>query len=116
MSGGAAWTVKAGQATVSANGRIEVEVEGLLLVATGTTGPVTMVSASLVCGGSGGTVVATTGAVPLSPAGNAQIEATIPLPVSCPAPVVLVRIDTTGRFIAETGFNTGAAANMEEEH
>ena len=50
-----------------------------------------MVAASLVCGGSGGTVAASTKAVPLSAAGNAEIEDTLTLPMSCMAPVVLVR-------------------------
>ena len=58
-SGGAAWKVRKGQATLEDNGRLEVEVLlGLLLVATNTTGPVVEVAASLVCGGSGGSVAA----------------------------------------------------------
>jgi hypothetical protein len=55
-SGGAAWKVRKGQATLEDNGRLEVEVLGLLLVATNTTGPVVDVATSLVCGGSGGSV------------------------------------------------------------
>jgi hypothetical protein len=117
-SGGAPWVVSAGEASIAASGVIHVEVSGLLLAPSvpapngGTTGPVRNVAASLVCDGSGGTVVATTGAVPLSPAGNADIKEAITLPASCAAPVVLVRIfnatapagSQLGAFIAVTGF------------
>src|SRR5947208_17091191 len=68
-SGGVPWTVRAGEASVSSNGRLHVEVEGLLIAAgapsnlVGTTGPVNMVGATLICGGSGGTAVPDTGGV-----------------------------------------------------
>jgi hypothetical protein len=115
-SGGAPWTVRDGEASVGPSGRIEVEVKGLLLTTgappalVGTTGPVANVAASLVCGGSGGTVVASTGGVPLSAAGNAEIEQAIPVPASCIAPVILIRIfnataaSPLGAFIAASGF------------
>src|SRR5260370_14393900 len=74
-SGSAAWVLKSGKATVTPHGELQIEVKGLLLTSTGTTGPVTQIAASLVCGGSGGTVVATTPAVNLSAEGGAEIEA-----------------------------------------
>lgn len=116
-SGSAAWTLKSGKATVTPHGELQIEVEGLLLISTGTTGPVTQVSASLVCGGSGGTVVATTPAVDLSAEGRAEIEAKITLPGSCFGTVILVRVagvngtplptplPQAAPFIAVTGFN-----------
>ena len=109
-SGGAAWKVRKGQATLEDNGRLEVEVLGLLLVATNTTGPVVDVAASLVCGGSGGSVAATSTAAGLSAAGNAEIRDDLTLPATCPAPVVLIRIfnRTTlqpGAFIALSGIS-----------
>jgi hypothetical protein len=109
-SGGAAWKVRKGQATLEDNGRLEVEVLGLLLVATNTTGPVVDVAASLVCGGSGGSVAATSTAAGLSAAGNAEIRDDLTLPATCPAPVVLIRIfnPTTlqpGAFIALSGIS-----------
>src|SRR6516165_7904435 len=58
-SGGAAWTVSRGHVTLSGGGHLNLVVHGLILPSTGNTGPVTQVSASLVCGGTGGTVVAT---------------------------------------------------------
>ena len=72
MSGGAPWTVSSGEASVSSSGSLKVEVQGLLLTPgapanlVGTVGPVQMVAASLVCGGSGGMVVDSTPGVPLS--------------------------------------------------
>lgn len=111
LSGGAPWTVREADASLSGDGKLEVEVEGLLLSAgpnAGTVGPVKMVAASLVCGGSGGAVAASTGPVPLDSMGNAEIEASIMLPTSCIAPVVLVRVANAGLgpFIAATGFNS----------
>jgi hypothetical protein len=117
-AGGVPWTVAASEASVSPSGRIEVEVKGLLIIPpapanlVGTTGPVKNVAASLVCGGSGGAVVASTGGVPLSAAGNFEIEQKLALPESCIAPVILVRIFTPnnppgsqlGAFIAASGF------------
>jgi hypothetical protein len=93
-----------------------VEVKGLLIIApapanlVGTTGPVKNVAASVVCGGSGGTVVASTGGVPLNAAGDFEIEQKVTLPDSCIAPVILVRIFNAaatpplGAFIAASGF------------
>ena len=77
-----------------------------------------MVAASLICGGSGGTVVASTAPVFLSSGGNARIENTIFLPASCAAPAVALRIfnpaaaagSQLGSFIAITGLS--AAANF----
>jgi hypothetical protein len=82
------------------------------LPSLGNTGPVTSVSASLVCGGAGGAVVATTDAVPLSHDGNAEIEARISISGACFAPIVLIRaaafngnpLAQPGPWIAATGF------------
>jgi hypothetical protein len=121
VSGGAPWVVREGSASIH-EGTLQAEVSGLLLGAgapsnlVGTVGPVQMVAASVVCGGSGGTVVATTNPVPLSSIGDAHIEASVLLPSPCIAPVVLVRISNPGTqpgaFIALTGLSsTSAQAN-----
>jgi hypothetical protein len=121
-SGGVPWIVAEGKASVSGSGKLEVEVQGLLLTTgappalVGTVGPVQMVAASLVCGGSGGAVAGSTDGVPLSPAGNAGIEATVTVPATCMAPVILVRVFNSsaapgsqlGPFIALTGVNMAA--------
>lgn len=129
-SGGAPWVVASGEASVSASGKIEVEVRGLLLGPgapanlVGTTGPVQMVAASLVCGGSGGVVAASTDGVPLSTTGKAEIEAKLTVPATCMAPVVLVRVwvntnptgSQLGPFIAVTGFNMQTSGNGHHEN
>ena len=75
--------------------------------------PVLMVAASVVCGGSGGTAVATTGAVSLSSIGDAHIETSLTIPSPCIAPVVLLRIANPGTqpgaFIALTGLSSNSA-------
>jgi hypothetical protein len=131
-SGAAPWTVQQGRAIVTSNGDLIVEVHGLLIAAgtgvpanlVGTTGPVNMVAASLVCGGSGGAVAASTGGVPLSARGDAEIEAKVTLPAQCTAPVVLVRFfdpaaapgSQLGVFIALTGFNAGSSSKHEDDN
>jgi hypothetical protein len=120
VSGAAPWSIREGRANVTPGGSLVVEVNGLLIAAgpgippnlVGTTGPVQMVAASLVCGGSGGSVSASTDGVPLTASGNAQIQAKVTLPDRCVAPVVLVRFFNAaaapgaqlGPFIALTGF------------
>ena len=101
-SGGAPWVVREGHAKLTKNGKLNVEVEGLLIAAgqlangtpvpanlVGTTGTVMFVAASLVCGGM---VVDSTPAFALSAAGNAEMEGRVNAPASCAAPAVLVRI------------------------
>jgi hypothetical protein len=108
---------------------VKVEVQGLLIgpggpaAAVGTVGSVTMVAATLVCGGSGGSAVVVPDLSitpsPLSTTGNAEIMQQVTLPATCFAPSVLVRIFTAGNalgsqlgsFIAVTGITPGAAAN-----
>ena len=132
VSGGAPWVVSQGEASVSADGRVRVEVTGLLIGPggppnlVGTTGPVTMVGASLVCGGSGGAPVPEfNGFVtpsPLSASGRAEINQLVTMPAVCVAPVVLVRFFNSaappgsqlGPFIAETGIAAGAAQNQNQ--
>ena len=105
--GGAPWVVAEGEAELDSDGDLEVEVEGLLFTGgpkDGTTGLVTMVAASLTCEGTPN-VVATTGLVPLSAAGDAEIEENVALPSSCVGPIILIRANTiTGPWIAASGF------------
>ena len=133
-SGGIPWVVTRGQASVSSNGGIHVEVQGLVLGAgapaglAGTTGPVTMVGATLVCGGSGGTPAAVANAgvtpSPLSSSGNAVIDQAVTLPPACFGPVVLVQVFNIGAplgaqlgpFIAVTGLTPNAANDQNQNH
>jgi len=116
-SGGAPWVVTSATISISADGNVRSRIKGLIIPGTGV-GPVTGVAASLVCGGSGGTVAATTASFPLTSGGNAKISDTIILPSSCVAPVVLIRVTSIssgplpapGPFIALSGFKTTATA------
>jgi hypothetical protein len=95
-SGGAPWVVKHAFAVLTDDGRLRVDVRGLILPSTGNTGPVTEVSASVVCSD---TVAATSVAVPLTKDGNAEIHAKLQVPSPCFGTVILVRVagvnDTT---------------------
>ncbi len=120
-SGGAPWTVQRGSASLNDDGRLRVR--DLILPNLGNPGPVTNISASLVCGGSGGTVVATTDPVPLSGDGNAEIEAGIQLPNTCFGPIVLVRaagfngnvLPQAGPWIAATGFTRSSEHDDKDD-
>jgi hypothetical protein len=124
QSGGAPWTVRHGSANLNGEGRLHVELKALILPQLGTAGPVSGVSASLVCGGAGGIVVATTNAVPLSTDGNAELEAQISTSSPCFAPIILIRaaafngtpLPQPGPWIAATGFTSlSADSNKDDE-
>ena len=109
-SGGAPWVVSQGRAKLEGDGSLEVEVTGLLLKTTGTTGGIPQVAASVVCGD---IVQADTDAVTFPPSGSFKIRAMVTLPKpACQGAVVLVRIVRPGKpldstpapaFIAATG-------------
>ena len=91
------WVVAEGEVEIGEDGKLELEVKGLLLP-DGTVGPIVTVFASLVCqktvltGAPTNEVVTSTADVPLSAAGDAEIEEIIVLPAVCVAPIVLVRV------------------------
>lgn len=106
--GGVPWVIDRGTARVQANGRVRVELEGLVIPVAhgtfpaGTALPVTTVSASVACAGG---AVATTNSVPLSADGDARIDDTVDLPSTCLAPVVLVHPNGgAGAYIAVSGW------------
>ena len=115
QSGRAPWTVS-GHVSVSSNGVLSADVDGLVIYGTGnssvdgTTGPVTKVLATLACDTNSGVLLINSSAVPLSLGGNAWIHQSIPIPSTCFAPQVLIRIAATtsgavsnGPWIAATG-------------
>ena len=113
LSGGAPWQVTKARVTLGKDGELEVVLRGLVLVSTGVS-PVSQIAASLVCGGSGGAVAATTNTFALSTEGNSEFEQQITLPSTCLAPVVIVRaVGANGpaAFIAATGFNVTTDGN-----
>ena len=112
-SGGAPWVTRRGIAVLTNDGRLSVDVRGLVLPGVGnTTGPVTGVAASVVCAN---LVVATSNAVNLSAAGDAEIHAKLNVQLPCVGAVVLVRIaalngnatPAPAAFIAATGVAAG---------
>jgi hypothetical protein len=134
-SGALPWVIGEGEAFLSASGRLQVQVSGLLIAdvsgvpsaVAGTTGPVQMVAASVVCGGSGGTVAANTAGTLFFSGGSAQIQEQVTMPSVCVGPVVLLRVFNStalpgaqlGPFIAATGLNAftpGQQGNGQENN
>jgi hypothetical protein len=115
-SGGAPWVVRHGVATLNDDGRLRVEVRGLILPSTGNAGPVTQVAANVVCSD---VVAATTKSVDLSSNGNAEIRAKVSLPSPCFGTIVMIRatginnapLPNPGPWIAATG----VAKDADEE-
>jgi hypothetical protein len=100
--GGVPWVIDEGRATLTAGGRLHVEVEGLVL-ATTHTNPIPTGRAIVACGG---VAVASTESVAFSTSGNAEIDATVALPSPCLAPAVFFAGVTPNgdRWFAVTGF------------
>ena len=97
--GGAPWVLDEGFATLTADGRLHLEVQGLVLVSNGTN-PVSSGRAIVSCVG---VVAATTGTVPFSSAGDAEVDATVSLPSPCISPTVFFTTGTS-KWLAVTGF------------
>jgi hypothetical protein len=98
--GGAPWQIGTSEAKVELGGTVKVTIAGLLIPGVGV-GQVRNVTATVACNGER---VATTAAVPLSAAGNAQIKDDVTLPVRCLAPAVLINPNGNANvYIAATG-------------
>jgi hypothetical protein len=106
--GGVPWVLASGSVRLKTDGELDVRIRGLVIPALGTAGPVTTVSASLLCGADAQAgPTATSGAVPLSASGNARIETTLTLPASCLAPIVVVHPNGgVARYIAVSGWKS----------
>ena len=90
--GMAPWVLKSGTVRLKRDGKLDLHVTGLVIPTTGTSAPVTTISASLYCGADTDiNAAATSQPVPLSPQGNARIhDASFTVPSTCLAPVILV--------------------------
>lgn len=97
--GGVPWSIDDGRVLLFSDGRLHVEVEGLVVTASGVN-PVATGKAVVTCGG---TPVAETATVPFSPTGDAEIDAVVSLPSPCLGPAVFFT-NATGRWFAVTGF------------
>jgi hypothetical protein len=108
---GAPWQIASGRAELNANGKIEVRVRGLVLVATGAN-PIPNFAVILSCQSKdavgaptvvnlvAGTTLATT-------TGDAEFEGTVTPPSPCIAPIVFVAIPAAAnpaRWLAASGF------------
>jgi len=109
--GGIPWMLASGEGTLSATGKLHVEVEGLVLAsgANAGTNPINMFRATVSCVRSDGTFAnlpadqfpATTGPAS-SGGGDSTIDATVTLPDPCIAPIVFVT-SPGGSWFAATG-------------
>ena len=88
--GGAPWVNGPSEVRVREDGRIEVEINGLVIPPPRGTGvnPIAAVVATLVCNQMAG---ASTAAFALSPAGNGYVSDAIPVPSRCVDPTVLIQ-------------------------
>jgi hypothetical protein len=85
---GHAWAIDEGNAKLFSDGRLLINVEGLVLTPEGTN-PVGMVKGEISC--NGGTTIVSTDLVPLSiPDGDAHINQWLTLPSPCLDPVIFV--------------------------
>jgi hypothetical protein len=105
--GRAPWVLTSGKVRLTSDGKLDLEVRGLVVPTTGTTGPVTTISASLYCGAdTSPTPADTTQQVPISSTGNARIhDRSFAVPSTCLAPVILVHPNgNAGVYIALDGW------------
>ncbi len=106
--GGLPWVISRGEGQLDADGRLEVQVEGLVLAPSAPpslrgTNPVPAFKAIVSCLASdGSTVNVSTGTFPASQAGNSEIEATVQPPTPCFAPIIFVT-SAGGNWFAVTG-------------
>ena len=114
--GGLPWVVDEANGELRVDGRLEIEVEGLVLdpndpqvpAAVAGTNPIPNFRAIVSClsrnaeGTAATTVNVETGPFPANAAGDSEIEATVDLPEPCIAPIVFVT-SPTGSWFAATG-------------
>ena len=91
---GKVWKLGSGSATLGTDGKLVVDLYGLVLndastgQFNGTADGVDAVAVAVVCGG---TVAAQTEPTALSKTGDAHVEASVTVPNSCTSPTILVR-------------------------
>ena len=104
--GGVPWAVGESEVRLRASGRLEAEVHGLVLVATGTN-PAGDFKATVSCqtiDETGAAVVknVSTATFPTTGTGDVDIETTIALPSPCIAPIIFIG-NAAGAWFAATG-------------
>jgi hypothetical protein len=106
--GGQPWAIAEAKGDLRADGRLEIEVTGLVLVSTGLN-PSASFRAIVSClttadGLTVTTTNVTTAQFPASPTGDSEIEAVVNLPSPCIAPIVFVTNAAGTSWFASTGF------------
>ena len=99
------WKIGDASADLRADGRLQVEVEGLVLASTGTNlvGQFkAIVSCQTTVNGAAAVANVSSPLVAASPTGDAEIDTTIALPSPCIAPIVFVT-SPGGAWFAATG-------------
>jgi hypothetical protein len=103
---GAPWRIDDVNGELNADGKLEIEVEGLVLVSTGVN-PAVAFRGAVSCLTSDGTTVSTVNLVteqfPATPTGDSKIEANVSLPSPCVAPIVFVMNAGGTSWFAVTG-------------
>ena len=104
--GGVPWRLDFASGRLRADGRLQIEVEGLVIVATGVN-PVAMFRGLVSCQSIDATgaptiVNVSTDPVPATTTGDAEIDAKVSLPSPCIAPIVFVT-SGGGSWFAATG-------------
>jgi hypothetical protein len=106
--GGLAWAIDEGRGELRFDGKLEIEVEGLVLAEGANAGsdPIPQFKAIVSCqtidGTSATTTNISTGLFPATTTGDSKIEATVALPDPCFAPIVFVT-SPGGSWFAVTG-------------
>ncbi len=106
--GGKPWTLSEAKGNLGADGSLKVEVQGLVLAATGSN-PISSFAAIVSCVTSTGAfdnILTAAFPATIGPAslggGDADIETTVALPQPCIAPIVFVT-NSSGAWFAATG-------------
>jgi hypothetical protein len=121
-AGAGPWTAHDGHARIDLlTGRASFDVEGLVLVggnASGTPGPVTTLTGTLVCNaGTGNQEIIDSAEVKLNSEGNARFRGQLDgLPASCAAPLFLVRIGPSLPAAAGRWLGTGAVRTFGDRY
>jgi hypothetical protein len=103
---GAPWRIDGVNGELKSDGRLEIEVEGLVLVSTGLN-PSAFFRGAVSCLTNDATTVSTVNLVteqfPATTAGDSKIEAKVGLPSPCVAPIVFVMNAGGTSWFAVTG-------------
>ena len=105
---GVPWAITSAEGQLQANGKLEIEVHGLIIPARGNN-PISAFRGVVNCLTTGSPdtgVNLVTDPFPATPAGDATIEATLTLPTPCIAPIIFVTNGTgspPGAWFATTG-------------